>query len=44
MDLTAFTMCKENDLPIIVFDMDTPGNLQKVLDGAPIGTTVSNPH
>lgn len=34
MDLTAFTMCKENNLPIIVFDMDTPGNLQKVLDGS----------
>ena len=31
MDLTAFTMCKENDLPIVVFDMDTPGNLQKVI-------------
>lgn len=30
MDLTAFTMCMENDLPIIVFDMDTPGNLAKV--------------
>lgn len=44
MDLTAFTMCKENDLPIIVFDMDTQGNLQKVLDGTPIGTTVCNQH
>ncbi|OFZ56180.1 MAG: UMP kinase, partial [Bacteroidetes bacterium RIFCSPHIGHO2_02_FULL_44_7] len=29
MDMTAFTLCKENDLPIIVFDMDTPGNLKK---------------
>ena len=44
MDLTAFTMCKENDLPIIVFDMDTQGNLQKVLDGVQIGTTVCNQH
>ena len=42
MDLTAFTMCKENDLPIVVFDMDTAGNLQKVLGGEPIGTVVKN--
>lgn len=42
MDLTAFTMCKENDLPIVVFDMDTPGNLQKVITGEPIGTVVKN--
>lgn len=42
MDLTAFTMCKENDLPIIVFDMDTPGNLQKLLSGEPVGTVVKN--
>ncbi len=40
MDLTAFTLCKENGLEIVVFDMDTPGNLQKVLGGAPIGTLV----
>lgn len=40
MDLTAFTLCKENDLPVIVFDMDTEGNLQRVLDGEPIGTIV----
>ena len=40
MDLTAFTMCKENDLPIVVFDMDTPGNLGKVLAGERIGTLV----
>ena len=33
MDLTATTMCKENHLPIIVFDMDTPGNLKKVMSG-----------
>lgn len=40
MDLTAFTMCKENNLPLIVFDMDTPGNLSKVLAGEKIGTVV----
>ena len=40
MDLTATTLCKENHLPIIVFDMDTEGNLKKVLSGEPIGTYV----
>ena len=40
MDLTATTLCKLNNLPIIVFDMDTKGNLKKVLDGEPIGTLV----
>lgn len=42
MDLTATTMCMENNLPIVVFDMDTPGNLVKVLQGESIGTYVSN--
>ncbi len=42
MDLTAFTLCKENNLPIIVFDMDTPGNLLKLMKGDKIGTTVKN--
>ena len=42
MDLTAFTLCKENNLPIIVFDMDTPGNLKKLVDGENVGTIVSN--
>jgi len=42
MDLTATTMCKENNLPIVVFDMDTPGNLLKVLTGEKIGTYVHN--
>ena len=42
MDLTATTMCKENGLPIVVFDMDTPGNLKKVLNGENIGTLVHN--
>lgn len=40
MDLTATTLCKENHLPIIVFDMDTVGNLKKVLSGENIGTLV----
>lgn len=40
MDLTAFTLCKENNLPILVFDMNTPGNLQKVVSGEKIGTLV----
>ena len=40
MDLTATTMCRENNLPIIVFDMDTPGNLLRVLRGESIGTYV----
>ena len=42
MDMTAFTLCKENDLPIVVFDMDTPGNLMKVLSGEQVGTIVRN--
>ncbi len=42
MDLTAFSLCMENDLPIYVFDMDTPGNLLKVITGEHIGTLVSN--
>lgn len=42
MDLTATTLCKENNLPIIVFDMDTVGNLKKVMSGEPIGTLVHN--
>lgn len=40
MDLTAFTMCNENHLPIYVFDMDTIGNLKKVVEGNHIGTIV----
>ncbi|HKL92242.1 MAG TPA: UMP kinase [Bacteroidales bacterium] len=42
MDLTATTLCKENNLPIVVFDMDTPGNLLKLLSGEKIGTYVHN--
>jgi len=40
MDLTATAMCKENNLPIIVFNMDVKGNLKKVLEGQTIGTYV----
>ena len=40
MDLTAFTLCRENGMPIVVFDMDTEGNLLKVVEGEPIGTVV----
>ena len=40
MDLTAFTLCRENALPIVVFDMDTPGNLGKILKGDNIGTII----
>ncbi|MBN1985476.1 MAG: UMP kinase [Prolixibacteraceae bacterium] len=40
MDLTATTLCKENDLPVLVFNMDKKGNLQKVLNGENIGTIV----
>lgn len=42
MDLTATTMCKENNMPIYVFDMDTYGNLKKVMVGEKIGTLVRN--
>ena len=43
MDMTAFTLSKENELPIIVFDMNTPGNLMKVIEGTPgVGTLVKN--
>ncbi|WP_035841962.1 UMP kinase [Crocinitomix catalasitica] len=41
MDMTAFTLCKENDVPIIVFDMNTSGNLKKVVEGEKIGTLVT---
>lgn len=42
MDLTATTMCKQNNLPIYVFNMDVYGNLKKVLEGENIGTLVHN--
>ena len=40
MDLTAITLCQENNKPIVVFDMNTPGNLLKLMNGEPIGTLV----
>ena len=40
MDLTATTLCRENHLPMVVFNMDVPGNLKKVLSGEKIGTEV----
>ena len=40
MDITAFTLCKENNLPIIVFDMNKPGNLIKLVEGEKIGTLI----
>lgn len=40
MDMTAFTLCHENKLPIIVFDMNKPGNFMKIADGEQIGTLV----
>jgi uridylate kinase len=41
MDMTAFTLCMENTLPIIVFDMNKPGNLKKVVTGDQVGTLVT---
>ncbi|OHX66469.1 UMP kinase [Flammeovirga pacifica] len=41
MDLTAFTLCKENDLPIVVFDMNKPNNLYQLMSGEDVGTIVS---
>lgn len=42
MDLTAISLCQENDLPLIVFNMDKPDNLLKIVMGEPVGTTVGN--
>jgi uridylate kinase len=41
MDMTAFTLCQENNLPIIVFDMNAPGTLLEVVQGMDVGTYVS---
>ncbi len=41
MDITAITMCMENQMPLCVFDMDTMGNLTRLLQGEPIGTTIT---
>jgi uridylate kinase len=40
MDLSAFTLCRQNDLPIIVFSMLAPGNVRRVVSGEPVGTVV----
>jgi uridylate kinase len=41
MDLTAVTFCRDNGLPILVFDLMTPGNIRAALDGKRIGTLIS---
>ncbi|HSF90074.1 MAG TPA: UMP kinase [Saprospiraceae bacterium] len=40
MDMTAFTLCQENNLPIIVFDVNTAGNLRRIMEGEKLGTLV----
>lgn len=40
MDMTAFTLCRENNIPIVVFDINIPGNLKKILEGEAIGTMI----
>ncbi|WP_373493487.1 UMP kinase [Aquiflexum sp.] len=42
MDMTAFTLCQENNLPIVVFDMNKPGNLEKIVAGEDIGTLITS--
>ena len=44
MDMTSFTMCKENNMPIIVFNMNKEGELNRVLRGENVGTVISNDH
>ena len=44
MDMTAFTLCQENNLPIIIFDINNPDNLRKIIVGEPVGTLVENGH
>ncbi|MCD4769072.1 MAG: UMP kinase, partial [Bacteroidales bacterium] len=41
MDQTAFTMCRENNLPIVVFNMNMPGNLKRVVNGEECGTLIT---
>jgi len=43
MDLTAVTLCRENRLPIVVFNVGRRGNLLKVVQGEPVGTSVEGP-
>ncbi len=40
MDMTAFTLCQENNMPIIVFDINSPDNLRRIVTGEPVGTLV----
>jgi uridylate kinase len=40
MDMTAITLCRENKLPILVFNMNTPGNFKRLILGEPVGTRV----
>ena len=42
MDMTAFTLCNENGVPIVVFDMNKPGNLLRVAKGEAVGTVVTS--
>ena len=42
MDATAISLCMDNNLPIVVFNLRQPGNIRQVVEGRPIGTTVSN--
>jgi uridylate kinase len=42
MDLTAVSLCQENNLPMIVFNMDVPDNLLKLAEGKPVGTKINN--
>jgi uridylate kinase len=42
MDLTAFTMCRENNVPIMVFEMNTGDNLKRIFEGQPLGTLIHN--
>ena len=44
MDLTAFTLCKENHIPLVVFDMNQSGNLQRIVQGEQVGTLVTSPN
>ena len=40
MDMTAFALCRDNKLPIMVFDLGKPGNIQRAVSGETVGTTV----
>ena len=42
MDATAIVMCRENNLPLVVFNLNTPGDLVRIVTGEPVGTSVVN--